>query len=207
MTITNETAAKITTTKGTHEGTIESCVAWQREHQGACAEITVGDYTADVDAIDYGADGVDDVAETIAAVNAEIRADLISAVSSACGNDGTGDIGVTVDACMSDGIIDAETIIDIVREAIEDARIEREAERMARPPETYRFLRGNLLNGEAASDAEVERFAEMLAEAMPGVRIVCEDASGSEPRGNSDEHDEIAGRVWEQWYATMGDAQ
>lgn len=57
-----------------------------------------------------------------------VRADLISAVSSACGDDGTGDIGVTVDQCIADGITDAAAIIEIVREAMADAAAERAAE-------------------------------------------------------------------------------
>lgn len=77
MTITNETPATMTTTKGTHEGTIESCVAWQREQQAEFASLVVGETTTQIDHIDYGTDDLDDdVWATIAAIYADHRDDL-----------------------------------------------------------------------------------------------------------------------------------
>lgn len=67
----SDDTATIETTKGTHTGTIRSCVAWQREMQGAMATLVVGDLRVDVDGIDYGAESVEaDIAATLAAIEA-----------------------------------------------------------------------------------------------------------------------------------------
>lgn len=50
----------ITTTKGTHTGTVAEVCSWQAEHQGAHAEVEACGVTADVSHIDFGADGDSD---------------------------------------------------------------------------------------------------------------------------------------------------
>jgi hypothetical protein len=40
--------AKISTTKGTHTGTLLECLEWQAEYQGACASVTVDGAEVDI---------------------------------------------------------------------------------------------------------------------------------------------------------------
>ncbi len=55
--LTKNTAATIETAKGTHKGTIESCVAWQREQQAAFATLVVAGESYDVSGVDFGVNG------------------------------------------------------------------------------------------------------------------------------------------------------
>lgn len=77
MEITATTPASVTTAKGTHTGTIQSCCAYQAEMQGSYATITVGDVEIDIDAIDFDGDEID------ATIDLVVRAAAIAAADAA----------------------------------------------------------------------------------------------------------------------------
>ena len=76
----NEPAASpgvtITTSKGSHEGSLKDCVQWQAKHQGHFATIAVGRFEFDVDEIEFDPEDVGEAFLEVLALIAEEDEDL-----------------------------------------------------------------------------------------------------------------------------------